>query len=382
MYKIFLVGGSIRDKFITLKVNEKDWVILNSNYKTISNLGFKLVGKDFPVFLHPITKEEYALARKERKIKLGYNGFKCYFFSSIKLKDDLFRRDITINSIILNKNGKIIDFFYGINDIKNKKIRHISNAFSEDPLRIFRLARIILKYYKNGFTLATKTYKLIKKIDKKEIDKLSTERITKEIFTSIKFNNSYIFFNIIKICNKLRILHHNLNFLIKLSHKFKFNKNLDYWSNTIKTQKRLNKYTNNKLIKMSIIITEIEKYKHIEKCNIFNISKKYTKFILYLLEIKKKYDRTSYKNFLKTKILLEEILINKNKIHALNILLLCEKFSETQSYTHNFYIRYIILNTLDNINKKLKTQTSYKIKEKIIIIDNIKKIYTKLYFIK
>lgn len=382
MYKIFLVGGSIRDKLIILKANEKDWVILNSNYKTISNLGFKLVGKDFPVFLHPITKEEYALARKERKIKLGYNGFKCYFFSSIKLKDDLFRRDITINSIILNKKGKIIDFFNGLNDIKNKKIRHISNAFFEDPLRILRVARIILKYYKTGFTLTTKTYKLIKKIKKKEINKLTSERITKEIFTSIKFNHFYVFFNIIKICDKLNNINYNLNFLILFSKKFKFNKSLDLWTNIIKTLLKISKHTNNKFVKISIIVIEVIKYKSIEQYKIFNLSKKYNKFISNLSEIKNNYVNISYKNFIKTKNLLENIITNKDKIKILNIILICENVTEITSYTNTFYTKYMLLELINNTNKIIKKNTHAELD---IIKNKIKKqinnIYTKLYLI-
>ncbi|HIH2762546.1 MAG TPA: hypothetical protein ACYCC7_00680 [Candidatus Azoamicus sp. MARI] len=382
MYKIFLVGGLIRDKLITLKANEKDWVILNSNYKTILTLGFKLVGKDFPVFLHPITKEEYALARKERKIKLGYNGFKCYFFSSIKLKDDLFRRDITINSIILNKNGKIIDFFNGINDIKNKKIRNISNAFFEDPLRILRVARLSLKYYNFGFTLTSKTYKLIKTINKKEINNLTTERIQKEIFTSIKFKNEHIFFNVIKICDKLKSINYSLNFLIDYSTKFKFNTSLNYWSNTIKLLKKINIYTNNKFIKISIIINAFIKFNKLEKYNFLNISKKYTKFILDLSDIKNKYEKISCTNFNDIKNLLENISINKNKIKILNIILICNILTEVTSYTYNFYTKYIVLETIDKINKKIKKNTHnvYDLKTNKIK-ENINKMYNKLYII-
>ncbi|HIH2763494.1 MAG TPA: hypothetical protein ACYCDB_00805 [Candidatus Azoamicus sp.] len=366
MYKIFLVGGSTRDKLITLKANEKDWLILNSNYQTISNLGFKLVGKDFPVFLHPITKEEYALARKERKLTLGYNGFKCYFFSSIKLKDDLFRRDITINSIILNKDGKIIDFFNGIIDIKNKKIRHISNAFFEDPLRVLRVARIILKYNELGFTLASKTYKLIKKMKKKEISKLTTERIIKEVFKSIIIKNSHVFFNIIKVCNKLKNLHSNLDYLINFSKKFKFNKNLDLWTNKIKLLNIIDEHTNNKFIKISIIINELRNNSNVKKEDIFNMSKKYIKFLLNLDEIKKNYNEISSKNLSKINDIIEGLILNKNKIKILNILLICEKFNELNSYTHNFYTKYLILEIINNIKKYININNINNNKLKII----------------
>lgn len=380
MYKILLVGGSIRDKLIKLKANEKDWLILNSNYKTISNLGFRLVGKDFPVFLHPITKEEYALARKERKIKLGYNGFKCYFFSSIKLKDDLFRRDITVNSIILNKNGKIIDFFNGLTDIKNKKIRHISYAFIEDPLRILRLARLTLKYYNIGFTITTTTYNLIKKIKKNEIKNLTSERITKEIYNSIKLKNFHIFFNLIKVFNKLKILNYNLNFFIDFSKKFKFNKSLNYWTNTINVLKEINIHTNNKTVNIAIIINELNHDNNLNQIKFFNIPKKQIKFISNFLTLLNFWDLIS-KNLYIIKNLSLDILNNKNKIKLINAILMCEKITKIKKYNHNFYTKYVILEIIDKLNKKTKKYTNSIKKEENedIIKSNICKTYRHIY---
>lgn len=351
MYKIFLVGGLIRDKILSLNVNEKDWIILNSNYKTIIKLGFKLVGKDFPVFLHPITKEEYALARKEKKISHGYTGFKCYFFSKIKLKDDLFRRDITINSLIINKKGIILNYFESINDIKNKKIRHISKAFLEDPLRILRISRLLSKFSINGFTLASETYNLIINIHRKEIKKLTIERITKELFTSLKFENSFIFFNTLKICKKLKYIFSHLNSIINFSKKFKFNKKLNKWNNIIKIIKKINEYSNNKLIKLAIIIINTEhcyfKKKENSIIEWLVLSKKYKKFISTLKILNYKYKNLTYTKINK----FIDIYLNKNKVKILNIVLTCDAHLKINSYNYKFYNKYIMLDLLDKLNK-------------------------------
>jgi len=139
--KIYLVGGAVRDKILGIPVSDKDYLVVGSSPKEMVKLGFKPIGKDFPVFLHPKTKEEYALARTERKVGKGYHGFKFYTSPDVTLEEDLRRRDITINAIAEDEDGNIYDPFNGVNDIKNKIIRHVSDAFIEDPLRVLRVAR-------------------------------------------------------------------------------------------------------------------------------------------------------------------------------------------------------------------------------------------------
>ena len=139
MSEVFLVGGAVRDKLLGLSVKEKDWVVVGSTEKDLLNQGYLQVGKDFPVFLHPETKEEYALARKERKISAGHKGFEIESGKEITLKEDLERRDLTINAIAQSEEGEFIDPFGGMEDIKNKKIRKVSDSFVEDPLRVFRV---------------------------------------------------------------------------------------------------------------------------------------------------------------------------------------------------------------------------------------------------
>src|SRR6056297_1076741 len=134
----YLVGGAVRDELLNLPVSERDWVVVGATPEAMLNQNFRPVGKDFPVFLHPETQEEYALARTERKISKGYTGFEFYTSTEVTLEQDLLRRDLTINAIAKDSEGQYIDPYGGINDLKNKILRHVSPAFAEDPVRILR----------------------------------------------------------------------------------------------------------------------------------------------------------------------------------------------------------------------------------------------------
>ena len=162
--KIFQVGGSVRDELLGVEPKDRDWVVVNSSPEEMEEKGFKPIGKDFPVFLHPDTNEEYALARTERKSGVGYKGFKFYFDSSVTLEEDLKRRDFTINAMAKDDNGRIIDPYGGRVDLKNKIFKHTSPAFEEDPLRVLRFARF--KSYKqlHDFYLHEETKILFDKI--------------------------------------------------------------------------------------------------------------------------------------------------------------------------------------------------------------------------
>ncbi len=231
--KIFLVGGAVRDKLLGLNVRDRDWVIIGSSYKEMINLGFIPIGNSFPVFLHPITYEEYALARKEIKINKGYKGFLCNFSKKITLKEDLYRRDLTINAIAYKK-GIYYDFFGGINDINNRIIKHVSFHFSEDPLRVLRLFKIYSFYYKFGFIIHKKTLNLIEKIVKSgELLYLKPERIwleTKKVFLK---GNLFIYFNLLNIYNINNIIYPEIfsifnNKKKKYYFKLLFNNNSNY----------------------------------------------------------------------------------------------------------------------------------------------------------
>ena len=181
---IFLVGGAVRDKLMGIPIKDNDYLVVGSTPEEMIKLGYKPIGKNFPVFLHPTTKEEYALARTERKVGKGYHGFEFCASPDVTLEEDLKRRDITINAIAMDDDGNLYDPFNGIEDIKNNCIRHVSDAFSEDPLRVLRVARFKAKY--KTFKVDSSTKKLLAQIVKNnEIESLSAERILTEILKGL-----------------------------------------------------------------------------------------------------------------------------------------------------------------------------------------------------
>jgi len=182
--KIYLVGGAVRDKILGIPVKDRDYLVVGSTPQEMIELGYKPIGKNFPVFLHPKTNEEYALARTEKKIGKGYHGFEFYTSPNVTLEEDLMRRDITINAIAEDEDGNIYDPYNGLRDIENKVIRHVSDAFIEDPLRVFRVARFFARF--EDFIIHKDTEELMKKIvGSGEISSLSSERIKTEILKGL-----------------------------------------------------------------------------------------------------------------------------------------------------------------------------------------------------
>ena len=196
--KIYEVGGAIRDSLLGKIPKDKDWVVVGSSPEEMVNNGFKPIGKDFPVFLHPETNEEYALARTERKTGHGYHGFNFYFGKEVTLEEDLSRRDLTINAIAKDAKGDLIDPFNGQEDIKNKVFKHVSPAFSEDPLRAIRLARFHTYEHLNDFAIDEETSNLLRKIVASgEIASLSANRIWAETQRSLGSSNPNIYFEVL-----------------------------------------------------------------------------------------------------------------------------------------------------------------------------------------
>lgn len=177
--KIYSVGGSVRDELLGLPVKDRDYVVVGATPEDMLKLGYKPVGKDFPVFLHPQTKEEYALARTERKTARGYHGFEFHAAPDVTLEQDLARRDLTINAIAKDAEGSIIDPFNGVQDLRTGVLRHVSAAFAEDPVRILRVARFAARF---PFTIATETMALMGTMAKEgEVDALVAERVWQEL---------------------------------------------------------------------------------------------------------------------------------------------------------------------------------------------------------
>lgn len=201
-YKTYLVGGAVRDQLLGLPINERDWVVVGATPEIMRHQGFRQVGRDFPVFLHPETHEEYALARTERKVGKGYTGFVCFADPSVTLEDDLKRRDLTINAIAKTKNGKLIDPYNGIDDLNKKILRHVSPAFSEDPLRILRVARFAARL--GNFTVHSTTNRLMQAmVTAGEIAALKPERVWQEFVRALSEPYPYRFFAVLQRCGAL-----------------------------------------------------------------------------------------------------------------------------------------------------------------------------------
>jgi tRNA nucleotidyltransferase (CCA-adding enzyme) len=208
--KIYLVGGAIRDKILGIPINDKDYLVVGSTPDEMVKLGYKPIGKNFPVFIHPKTKEEYALARTERKIGKGYHGFKFYTSPDVTLEEDLKRRDITINAIAEDEDGNIYDPFNGKDDINNKIIRHVSEAFIEDPLRVLRVARFTA--LDSQFKVQPETLALMKKmVSSGELKSLSVERVVAEITKGLEGENPDIMLHYLCKCGALNELLPGLN---------------------------------------------------------------------------------------------------------------------------------------------------------------------------
>jgi tRNA nucleotidyltransferase (CCA-adding enzyme) len=202
--EIYLVGGAVRDRLLGLPVREQDWVVVGATPEEMLSLGYTPVGKDFPVFLHPETKDEYALARTERKTGPGYTGFATCADPNITLEQDLLRRDLTINAMAETPDGELIDPYKGRDDLANGVLRHVSPAFSEDPVRILRVARFAARFAHMGFHVAHTTNALMREmVESGEIDHLVAERVWAELDKTLRTKTPAQFFKVLLGCNAL-----------------------------------------------------------------------------------------------------------------------------------------------------------------------------------
>ena len=196
--EIYLVGGAVRDTLLDIEVKERDWVVVGATPQAMIELGYKQVGSDFPVFIHPDTKEEYALARTERKSGTGHKGFSFNTKTNVTLEEDLKRRDLTINAIAKTREGALIDPFDGQKDLKNKILRQVSDAFKEDPLRVLRVARFSAKLKHLDFSVDKKTMETMKDISVSgELESLPKERIWQETYKALKEKNPEEYFKVL-----------------------------------------------------------------------------------------------------------------------------------------------------------------------------------------
>jgi len=202
--KTYLVGGAVRDKLLGLPVIDRDWVVVGETPETMLAAGFKPVGKDFPVFLHPQTHEEYALARTERKTGPGYRGFQFNTDTSVTLEQDLSRRDLTINAIAKDHENQLVDPFHGQQDLEDCVLRHVSPAFTEDPVRVLRVAKFMARFSHLGFQIADTTLQLMRSmVDSGEVDNLVPERVWREFEAALAATTPSAFFSSLLAANAL-----------------------------------------------------------------------------------------------------------------------------------------------------------------------------------
>lgn len=200
----YLVGGAVRDTLLKHPFTEKDWVVIGATPEHMLAQGFKPVGKDFPVFLHPDTAEEYALGRTERKKGSGHTGFECFSSPDVTLEQDLLRRDLTINAMAMDADNKLFDPYGGKADLENKILRHVSEAFIEDPLRVLRVARFYARYKHLGFSVAEQTMDLMRSLaNSGELQTLSGERVWQEINKALSTKKPEAFFECLQDCGAL-----------------------------------------------------------------------------------------------------------------------------------------------------------------------------------
>ncbi len=206
--KIYLVGGAVRDELLGLPIRERDWVVVGARPEELTDQGYKPVGKDFPVFLHPTSKEEYALARTERKTGPGYRGFETRFSPDVTLEQDLERRDLTINAIARDpESGALIDPFGGQRDLNERWLRHVSSAFVEDPVRVLRVARFAARFAPLGFRVAPETLALMQEIAARgELDALVPERVWQETQRALELPAPRRFFEVLREAHALAVI--------------------------------------------------------------------------------------------------------------------------------------------------------------------------------
>jgi len=225
---VYLVGGAVRDEQLGIPHKERDWCVVGATPDELLGDGYRQVGKDFPVFLHPKTKEEYALARTERKTAPGYHGFAFDYSPDVSIEKDLLRRDLTINAIAKDDDGKLIDPYGGLQDIENRVLRHVSDAFGEDPVRILRVAKFAARFAKHGFSIAGETMALMcRMVADGEVDALVPDRVWKETEEALRGTNSRVYFEVLRNCGALQRLFPEIESLFGVPQPEKWHPEID-----------------------------------------------------------------------------------------------------------------------------------------------------------
>ena len=256
----YLVGGAVRDKLLQLPVKDKDWVVVGATPQLMLSKGFQQVGKGFPVFLHPASKQEYALARIERKTAPGHSGFEFDASASVTLEQDLMRRDITINAIAETETGELIDPYGGCADIEKRVLRHVSPAFREDPLRVLRVARFAARFANLGFTVAQETIRLMQEIVQSgELLTLVKERVWQEIERGLSAPDPDVFIEVLRSCDALAIILPEVNNLFGVPQPAKYHPEIDTGVHTLLCLQQAAKLSTDSAVRFAVLVHDVGK---------------------------------------------------------------------------------------------------------------------------
>jgi len=258
--QIYKVGGAVRDKLLGRKVVDHDYVVVGATVDEMLAEGYTPVGKDFPVFLHPKTHDEYALARTERKVAKGYHGFEFYAAPNVTLEDDLIRRDLTINAIAEDEQGNLYDPYHGVDDLNNRVLRHVSSSFAEDPLRVLRVARFAARYADYGFVIADETMAMMQcLVDHDEIDALVAERVWQEVEKALIDENPWIFFEVLRQCGALKRLFPEIEQLFGVPQAKQWHPEIDTGIHTMMVLEQAARISKESVVRFAALVHDLGK---------------------------------------------------------------------------------------------------------------------------
>ena len=258
--KIYLVGGAVRDKLLNYPSDENDWVVVGGSPQKMVNAGYQPVGQDFPVFINTKSGEEYALARTERKSGHGYQGFAFHAAPDVSLEDDLIRRDLTINAMAQNTDGSIVDPHGGQQDLADKVLRHVSDAFTEDPLRVLRVARFAARYHHLGFTIAPETLALMSSITASgELQFLVAERVWKETNRALCEHSPDIYIQTLRDCGALTVLFPEVDKLFGVPQRADYHPEIDTGIHTLMALQQAVRLSDSAPIRFSVLVHDLGK---------------------------------------------------------------------------------------------------------------------------
>ena len=258
--KIYRVGGAVRDKLLDYPSDENDWVVVGSSPQEMLELGYQPVGQDFPVFINTQSGEEYALARTERKSGHGYQGFTFHTAPDISLEDDLIRRDLTINAMAEDDAGNIVDPYGGQQDLSNKILRHVSCAFTEDPLRVLRVARFAARYHHLGFSIAEETLSLMSTISASgELQHLVAERVWKETDRALCERSPDMYIQVLRDCGALTVLFPEVEKLFGVAQRADYHPEIDTGIHTLMSLQQAARLSDSSPIRFSVLVHDLGK---------------------------------------------------------------------------------------------------------------------------